>query len=287
MPMRLLITGANGMLGQDVVHEARAAGYDCVALTHAELDITDQSQVRTAVAAAAPNVVINCAARTDVDGAETAYDAALAVNGDGAGNVALAARETDAWTFQISSDYVFDGSQPQPYVESDATYPLSAYGRSKLAGEEAVSAGAPDAYTIVRSSWLFGVHGRCFPATILRLAGERDELAVVDDQVGCPTFTGHLAAALVELCDTRPPGILHVAGQGECSWYVFAQEIVALAGLDCEITASTTAEQNRPAPRPAYSVLRTEREADAPQLPSWRRGLEEYLEARAGVDLGS
>lgn len=275
--MRLLITGGGGMLGHDVVDAATAAGYDRVALSHAELDITDLSEVRAAVAAAAPNVVINCAGWTDVDGAEVAYDAAVAVNGEGAGNVALAAYDADAWTIHISSDYVFDGTQQQPYVESDSTYPLSAYGRSKLTGEEAVSAAAPNAYTIVRSSWLFGVHGRSFPATILRLARERDELNVVDDQIGTPTFTGHLAAALVELCNARPRGILHVAGQGACSWYEFAQEIVAMAGLDSRVNPSTTAEQNRPAPRPAYSVLGTERPEEAPVLPPWRQGLADYL----------
>ncbi|MBV8432195.1 MAG: dTDP-4-dehydrorhamnose reductase [Solirubrobacterales bacterium] len=281
MPMRLVISGAAGMLGQDVVDAATVAGHDCVGFSHAELDITDPVAVRSAIAAAGPDVLVNCAAWTDVDGAESAEAAATAVNGDGARNLAQAASQVGAWTIQISSDYVFDGTQVQPYVESDSTYPLSAYGRSKLAGEEAVSAAAPNSCTIVRSSWLFGTHGRSFPATILRLAAERDELSVVDDQIGSPTFTGHLAAALVELCRTRPPGILHVAGQGACSWYQFAQAIVALAGLECEVRPSTTAEQNRPAPRPAYSVLGTERGGEAPRLPPWQQGLEEYM--RAGL----
>jgi dTDP-4-dehydrorhamnose reductase len=161
-------------------------------------------------------------------------------------------------------------------VESDPTGPLSAYGRSKLAGEAAVAEAAPRAHTIVRSSWLFGAGGRCFPATILRLAAERDELAVVNDQVGCPTFTGHLAAALLELAGQERAGVVHVAGSGACSWFEFAQEIVAMAGLDCQIRPSTTAEQNRPAPRPANSVLETERD-EVPALPPWRQGLEEYM----------
>jgi dTDP-4-dehydrorhamnose reductase len=276
MPMRLLITGASGMLGQDIAHAATAAGHECVALSHGELDITDLPEVLSAVAAASPDVVLNCAAWTDVDGAEVEYEAASAINAEGAGNVARAAHESGAWTIHISSDYVFDGRKRSPYLESDLTGPQSAYGRSKLGGEAAVAEAAPGAHTIVRSSWLFGAGGRCFPATILRLAEERDQLSVVDDQVGCPTFTGHLAAALLELSEARRPGILHVAGQGACSWYEFAREIVAMAGLDCELEPSTTAEQNRPAPRPAYSVLGTERD-DVPQLPPWREGLEAYM----------
>jgi dTDP-4-dehydrorhamnose reductase len=276
--MRLLITGGRGMLGQDVVETARSAGAECLPLAHSELDIVDLPAVRSAVAAALPDVVVNCAAWTDVDGAEAAEKAARTVNGEAAGNVALAAYEAGAWTLHVSSDYVFDGTRSSPYVESNRPNPISAYGRSKLAGEEAVARAAPSAHTIVRSSWLYGAHGRCFPATILRLAAERDELAVVDDQIGSPTFTGHLAAALIELSRTRPAGVLHVAGQGACSWYDLAREIVALADLDCEVKPSTTADQGRPAPRPAYSVLGTERPAEAPALPPWQRGLEEYMQ---------
>ncbi|HEY2436370.1 MAG TPA: sugar nucleotide-binding protein, partial [Solirubrobacteraceae bacterium] len=143
-------------------------------------------------------------------------------------------------------------------------------------GEKAVAARAPESHTIVRSSWLFGTHGRCFPATILRLAAERDELSVVDDQRGCPTFTGHLANAVLELCRTQPLGILHAAGAGGCSWHELAREIVTRAGLDCEIKPCRTAEQNRPAHRPAYSVLQSER-PEAPRLPTWQQGLEEYM----------
>jgi dTDP-4-dehydrorhamnose reductase len=277
MPMRVLITGGRGMLGRDVAEAAAEVGHECVSLSHAELDITDLPEVRAAVMEAAPDAVINCAAWTDVDGAESASEAAANVNRDGAGHVARAADEVGAWTVHVSSDYVFDGTKRTPYVESDQTNPLSAYGRSKLGGEHAVAAAAPSSHTIVRSSWLFGIHGRCFPATILRLAGERDHLAVVDDQTGCPTFTGHLAPALIALAERRRHGIFHVAGAGACSWYELAREIVGLSGLDCVVERSTTAEQRRPAPRPAYSVLGSERRGEAPELPEWRRGLEAYM----------
>ena len=185
-----------------------------------------------------------------------------------------------AWTIHVSSDYVFDGTKATPYVESDATGPASAYGRSKLAGEQAVARAAPDAHTIVRSAWLFGAGGPCFPKTILRLAGERDELSVVDDQVGCPTFTGHLADALVSLAgERRIPGVVHVAGGGQCSWYEFAREIVARSGVECEVRPCTTAEFPRPAPRPANSALLTERGDSVPRLPHWREGLERFIGA--------
>ena len=275
--MRLVITGAAGMLGQDLAAAAKDAGHDVLALARADLDIADRAAADEAVRTARPHVVFNCAAWTDVDGAEADPAGALAVNGAGAGNVAGAAAAAGAWTIHVSSDYVFDGAKRTPYVESDAVRPLSSYGRSKLAGEREVSAEAPERHTIVRSSWLFGAGGPCFPATILRLAGERDVLKVVDDQIGCPTFTGHLAQALVDLAARQwpPVGILHVAGGGFCSWYEFAREIVAASGVSCEVRTCTTGEMPRPATRPAYSVLGSER--DAPVLPDWRRGLAEYM----------
>ena len=275
--MRLLITGAAGMLGRDVCGAAAAAGHEPIALERSDLEITDAEAVASAVQRARPDAVINCAAWTNVDLAERSEQDAYEVNGPGAGNVARAAAAAGSWTIHVSSDYVFDGGRRVPYVESDAVNPLSAYGRSKLAGERAVAEGAAASHTIVRSSWLFGAGGSCFPATILRLAAERDELSVVDDQVGCPTFTGHLARALVELAGRRIGGILHVAGAGQCSWFRFAREIVDSAGLACEVRPGSTAELGRPAPRPAYSVLRSER--DAPRLPDWREGLAEYMTA--------
>jgi dTDP-4-dehydrorhamnose reductase len=268
--MRLLVTGAAGMLGRDVAAAAESAGHDVTGLARRDLDITDPDAVRAAVAAARPDAVINCAAWTDVDGAEEHEADALRINGTGAGNVATAA----PYVVHVSSDYVFEGSATLPYREADATAPAGAYGRSKLAGEFLVAAAGDHA--IVRSAWLFGVHGRNFVATMLRLAEDRDEVNVVADQFGCPTFTGHLATALVEIAERRLTGILHVAGGGSCSWHELAQATFDQAGLDCRAVPVTTAEFPRPAPRPAWSVLGSTR-PEAPVLPPWREGLSAYL----------
>jgi dTDP-4-dehydrorhamnose reductase len=273
-----MVTGAAGMLGRDLVSAAAAAGHELTTFGHAELDITDAASVESAVRDARADAVLNCAAWTDVDGAETRAEEAFAVNGSGAGNVAAAAAAGGAWIVHVSTDYVFSGEKRSPYLESDPTDPRSEYGRGKLAGERAVAEAAPAGHTIVRSSWLFGTAGPCFPATILRAGAERDQLTVVDDQAGCPTFTGHLAPALLALAQDPLPGIVHVAGAGSCSWYDFAREIVRLAGLGCEVLPGSTAELGRPAPRPAYSVLGTERE-DTPRLPEWQAGLQDFLAA--------
>jgi dTDP-4-dehydrorhamnose reductase len=233
--------------------------------------------VESAVGHVRPGAVINCAAWTDVDGAESAVTEAFAANGDGAGKVARAAAGIGAWMVHVSTDYVFDGTKSEPYIESDRVNPQSAYGRSKLEGELAVADAAPDSHTIVRTAWLFGTGGKCFPKTILRLASEREELTVVEDQVGCPTFTGHLAGALVELVvGERLAGVVHAAAGGQCSWYEFAREIVHASGLACEVKPGKTADLDRAAPRPAYSVLRSERRG-APELPDWREGLREFM----------
>ena len=275
---RLLVTGAAGMLGHDVVAAAGRAGHEVTALSRRELDVTDAAAVRAAVRAERPEVVVNCAAWTDVDGAETAEAEATRVNGDGAGHVAAAAAGNGALVVHVSSDYVFGGTASEPYPESAPVSPTGAYGRSKLAGELAVAEAAPGGHAIVRSSWLFGVHGRNFVATMLRLAGERDEVTVVDDQVGCPTYTGHLGPALVEVAERRLQGVLHVAGGGSCSWYDLAAATFELEGLACRAVRGTTAELGRPAPRPAYSAMASLR-ADAPRLPAWRQGLSAYLAA--------
>jgi dTDP-4-dehydrorhamnose reductase len=275
--MRLLVTGAAGMLGTDVV--AAAAGHDVVALARAELDITDAGAVRAALRDARPEAVINCAAWTDVDGAESAEAGATAINGDGAGHVAAAAAEAGAFTVHVSTDYVFAGDATAPYAEDDPTGPRTAYGRSKLAGERAVAAAAPSAHAIVRTAWVFGPHGRNFVDTMLRLGAERDTLKVVVDQVGCPTYTGHLAHALLAIAEARPNGVLHVAGGGRCSWWELARATFAATGMPVTVHPCATAEFPRPAARPAFSVLGSTR-ADAPTLPSWQEGLAAHLAAR-------
>jgi dTDP-4-dehydrorhamnose reductase len=280
--MRLLVTGSAGMLGQAVAAAATRLGHDVIALPRAGLDITDADHVRRVIAAAEPRAVVNCAAWTDVDGAETAEAAATAVNGVGAGNVARAAAETGARVVHVSTDYVFDGAKTTPWVESDAVAPLGAYGRSKLAGEREVAA-ADGEHAIVRSAWLFGAGGRNFVDTMLALAAERDEVTVVTDQVGSPTWTGHLAEALVELAERRgDTGTFHAAGAGACSWYELAVEVFARAGLRCRVLPTTAERFARPAPRPAYSVLGTEREA-TPILPPWQDGVAAYLTDKAVV----
>src|ERR671911_779858 len=223
---------------------------------------------------AAGAAVINCAAYTDVDGAEGDPVTAHAVNGQGARNVAEAAERV----LYVSTDYVFDGAKGEPYVESDVPAPLQEYGRSKLAGERATADANPN-HLVVRSSWLFGAGGKNFVETILGLAGERDELRVVDDQVGCPTFTGHLAEALLALAAGGERGVLHVAGAGSCPWFEFAREILERAGGDSPVEPCATDEFARPARRPAYSVLASE--LGSPALPAWQDGLDAYLGVRA------
>jgi dTDP-4-dehydrorhamnose reductase len=266
------------MLGHDVVSACAARGAEVVPLTHAELDITDGPGVDAAFASARPDAVVNCAAWTDVDGAEDNEAEATEVNSQAAGVVAMAAAEVGASVLYPSSDYVFDGSKRSPYVESDHTNALSAYGRSKLAGETSVAV-ANTKHFVVRSSWLFGIAGRNFVDTMLQLGGQQPEVLVVSDQVGCPTYTAHLAAAIARLIEGESYGIHHVAAAGSCSWYEFAQEIFDQTGTECRVMAATTDMVARPAPRPPYSALGSER-PDAIELPEWRQGLTDYLRER-------
>jgi dTDP-4-dehydrorhamnose reductase len=214
-----------------------------------------------------PGLLLHAAAWTDVDGAEGDPDGARAVNVDGTRNVVA----LGAPVVYYSTDYVFDGTKRTPYVESDPTAPLGAYGRTKLAGEAEVREG-----WIVRTSWLYGPTGHNFVRTMLRLAGERDEVAVVDDQRGSPTYVGHLAEATKELLG-RPGGVWHLAADGDCTWADFAEAIFEDAGVACRVRRISTAEFPRPARRPAYSVLRSERDR-APTLPHWREGVRACLE---------
>jgi dTDP-4-dehydrorhamnose reductase len=277
--MKVLVTGAAGMLGRDVMLAAGNAGHEVVGFGHTELDVTDAEAVGAKLEAERPGVVINCAAWTDVDGAEEAEAEATAANGEGAGNLAAAAAEVGAAVLYVSSDYVFDGSKGAPYVETDQPAPLSAYGRSKLAGEEA-TAGANRRHFIVRSSWLFGIGGPNFVETMLRLAADHGEVLVVRDQVGSPTYTWHLAYGIVRLIEGVEFGIHHMAAAGACTWYEFAREIFEQAHVECKVMSATTEMLGRPAPRPPYSALASQRE-HAIELPPWQDGLAAYLAQRA------
>jgi dTDP-4-dehydrorhamnose reductase len=286
--MRVLVTGADGMLGCDVVRAGARAGHELVGLARAQLDVRDPAAVAAAVADTDPDWAINCAAWTDVDGAEANAEQARAVNSLGAGNLARAAAAAGVPLVHLSSDYVFDGrphldssGRPRPYLESDPPHPLSVYGETKLAGEQQVLEASPS-HAVVRSSWLFGVDGPNFVATMLRLAGERDSVAVVTDQIGCPSWTGHLAPALIGQLERGISGLAHLAGGGEISWNGFAKEIFRQADLDCRVDPATTAQMARPAPRPAFSALESEREDILP-LPPWQDGLAGYLAARGGL----
>ncbi len=252
----MLITGAGGQLGaalREAFPEADARG-------RAQLDVTQPFSVET-------DVVLHTAAWTDVDGAESDPAGAELVNVAGTRNVVA----LGVPVVYFSTDYVFDGTKWEPYVESDEPSPLSAYGRTKLAGEREVGEG-----WIVRSSWLFGWTGKNFVRTMLSLGREREEVSVVADQAGCPTYVGHLAEATRELL-SRPGGVWHVAAEGECSWAEFARAIFEEAGVDCRVREITAEELGRPATRPAYSVLRSERDG-APRLPHWREGLRACLQ---------
>jgi dTDP-4-dehydrorhamnose reductase len=273
------------MLGRDVIRACELRGHRLAALTHSDLDITDGVAVDDAVAGSRPDVVINCAAWTDVDGAEDHETEATRVNSEAAGVVASAAASIEAKVLYPSTDYVFDGRKGSPYVESDRTSPLSAYGRSKLAGETSVEVANPKHF-IVRSSWLFGLAGRNFVETMLALGTDQPEVLVVSDQIGCPTYTVHLASALAMLVETDAYGTHHIAGGGSCSWYEFAQEIFDQSGLECRVMAATTDMLARKAPRPASSVLASARR-DPLKLPSWREGLAAYLAERQALEVGA
>lgn len=281
--MRFLITGAGGMLGRDL--QTALAGRDVTAATRADLDITDEAAVIAAVAG--HDVVINAAAYTAVDDAETDEDAAYALNALGPRNLARGAAEAGARLVQISTDYVFDGHGTSPYAEDAARAPISAYGRTKAAGEEFVSELVPDASYIVRTAWLYGEHGNNFARTMRTLAANRDTWAVVDDQRGQPTWTVDLADAVIRLVDAdAPAGIYHGTSSGETTWFGFARAILETAGLDPErITPTDSSAFQRPAPRPDYSVLAHDTWARAGLSPirDWREALD-VAAARGIID---
>jgi dTDP-4-dehydrorhamnose reductase len=270
------------MLGQDLDAALAERGWSVVGLSRAELDVTDAAAVEDAIDEVRPDVVFNCAAWTDVDGAETAERDAMRVNDTAAGIISATAAAYDAAVLYVSSDYVFDGDKGSAYVESDLPAAISAYGRSKQAGETSTQIANPRHF-IVRSSWLFGVGGPNFVETMLRVGAEQSEVIVVSDQVASPTYTQHLGHALAELGETNEYGIHHIAGGGSCSWFDYAQEIFDQAGLETRVMAGSTEMLGRPAPRPALSLLASER-PDPITLPDWRHGLSEYLAARTSRD---
>lgn len=278
MSGRVVVTGAAGMLGRAMVAALSAAGWEVVALDRAALDVTDLAAVRGACAELKPAVVVNCAAYTDVDRAESEPERAMLVNALGARNLALACLDMGADLVQVSTDYVFSGQKGSPYEIWDPCDPINAYGKSKAWGEHYVRS-LLNRHYIVRTSWLFGPGGRNFVATILKLAREREAVPVVDDQWGCPTFTEDLARATADLIRTRAYGTYHVTNSGPATWYELASTAVRLAGLPARVEPIPTSALARPAARPRYSVLDP---FPLPhvlgyQLPHWRDALGRYL----------
>jgi dTDP-4-dehydrorhamnose reductase len=280
--VRVLVTGAGGQLGADLVAAFSEAGsYQVVGAPRSQLDVGDRDAVRAAMGAAPPDVIVHAGAWTAVDACESDPDRAWRVNAVGTRNVAEGAARVGAYLLYVSTDYVFDGTSSRPYVEWDDPRPLGVYGRSKLGGEREALAGAPGA-CVVRTSWVCGPHGTNILKTILGLAATRDRLAFVDDQRGCPTFTGDLARMIVRLAAERRPGIYHVTNQGETTWFQFARDVVAAAGRDpamVEPVATSALHPPRPAPRPANSVLDNAalRAAGVPLLRDHHQPLEETV----------
>ncbi|NDY43395.1 dTDP-4-dehydrorhamnose reductase [Dissulfurirhabdus thermomarina] len=276
----MLVTGAGGMLGRDVVERFRRHA-DVVPRLRSELDVSSPQACIRGLKDVRPDVVVNCAAFTRVDDCETERGAAYLVNAKGPGHLAWACRECGTRLVHMSTDYVFDGQGRQPYRETDATRPVNVYGASKLAGEQAIQSMGGD-YLIVRTAWLYGRHGPNFVRTILRLAEEKEILHVVSDQRGSPTYTPDLALGLWWLVAQGARGIVHVTNEGTCTWYEFAREIFRLTGRDPDrVRPVATRDYPRPARRPAYSVLDTSFFAalTGGRLRRWNEALVDYLEA--------
>jgi dTDP-4-dehydrorhamnose reductase len=280
MPHRWLITGAGGMVGSDLADELTLRGEDVIALAKSELDISDSRAVFARIEETKPSIIVNCAAYTKVDAAEENESMANAINGSSVEFLARAANNVDALLVQLSTDFVFDGAKTTPYEINDTTHPLSAYGRSKLLGE--LAATHAEKHLIVRTSWLFGVNGANFVEAIRnQIRKGTDPLRVVDDQRGRPTYTPHLANAIIRLAQLDTRGIAHYADDDECSWYDFACAIAEGSGVTVKPASSD--QFPRPATRPAYSVLSTERyeRLTGVHPESWREGLRDYLARRA------
>ena len=276
--MKILITGSNGMLGHDLI-EALKDKHELVLTTSKTLDITDRDSTIECIKENKPDVVINSAAYTDVDGCETNQDLAYAVNGEGVRNLALGCREVGCPLVHVSTDYVFDGTARDPIDEDGVIGPISVYGKSKLKGEEAILE-ILDKYFIVRTAWLYGINGKNFPKTMLELAKNHKEITVVYDEVGTPTYTPDLAYGISQLIETDHYGIYHLTNSGSCSWCEFSRYIFEIADKDVKVIPVTASEFSRPAPRPSYSVLKNKRwiENGFEPLRDYKEAIKEYIE---------
>jgi len=278
--MQVTIFGASGLLGQALLREW--TGDNVTGLSVEDVDVRDSARVREAIEKNQPDWIVLAAAYTDVDGCESNHELAFAVNRDGAVNVAEAAKRSGAKVLFLSSDYVFDGTNTSPYETDAARNPQSVYGRSKAEAEVRLLEVLPEC-CILRTAWMFGMGGKCFPDTILKLAANRPALDVVSDQRGCPTYSLDLARAIVQLCRKGAKGIVHATNAGHCSWFEFAREIVKRAGLPTEVRPVSTQQMARPAPRPAYSILSPRSlQPYGIAMPTWQDALQRYLQERKG-----
>lgn len=282
--MRVLVTGSEGMLAKDLITCFSQRGYETLAPPEHEFDIIDLAGIRSVVDHYKPELMINCAAYTKVDEAEKEEPMALLVNGLGVQNVCLACQQRDIPLVHFSTDYIFDGTKESPYTIYDEPNPVSAYGRSKLLGERYLL-WLLSRFYLIRTSWLFGLHGKNFIETMLELGQREKQISVVKDQKGCPTWSYHLAQAVVELIQTERYGIYHITNSEPTTWYDFAREIFRLSGRDIEVLPVTTDRFPRPAKRPQNSVLDP---FPLPmvlgrEMPSWMEALKEYLERRSTV----
>ena len=275
--MKILITGSNGMLGHDLI-EVLKNKHELILTTSKTLDITSKDDVIDFIVDANPDIVINSAAYTNVDGCEDNPELAYNVNGEGVKNLALACKEIDCPLVHISTDYVFNGENDKPWVEDDEIGPISVYGKSKLMGEECIQE-ILDKYFIVRTAWLYGINGRNFPRTMLELAENHSEITVVYDEVGTPTYTPDLAGGIAELIESDAYGIYHLTNSGSCSWCEFARYIFEVADVDVKVVPVTASEFARPAPRPHYSVLENKNwiENGFKPLRSYNEAIKEYI----------
>lgn len=274
--MKILITGAYGMLGSDLREVLK--NHELIVTGSKDLDITDEGDVIDFIDENSPDIVINAAAYTAVDDCETNYDEAYAVNAIGPKNLAVACKKQGIPLVHISTDYVFDGSKRTPLLENDPLGPQSAYGKTKLEGEKFIQEYA-DKYFILRTAWLYGLHGNNFVQTMLSLAENHDEITVVDDQIGSPTYSLDLAVSIANLLNSDKYGIYHLTNEGECSWYEFSKRIFELSNVDVKVLPVTTEEFPRPAPRPHYSVLSNQKwiKAGFPPMRKYEEALSDYL----------